>query len=192
VPALFRLATLSRRVRAFFFGLPASRFRTWTIGQYYRLLVRQFASGDYGFLRAVAPNAELTLFSMETYREQSGWREALTTWRDSFGGGPLFDLTEFVNPLRTNGVVLAMLRPEAERPTKSWQSTNLVRLSRGGERLAGVTGRDRFGHHPVAAPPSVRRKRSCSRGDALTPGLRDATAFDLAGQDDASQLRRMR
>src|SRR5919109_5025389 len=82
VPALFRLATLSRRVRAFFFGLPASRFRTWTIGQYYRLLVRQFASGDYGFLRAVAPNAELTLFSMETYREQSGWREALTTWRD--------------------------------------------------------------------------------------------------------------
>jgi hypothetical protein len=61
------------------------------------------------------------------------------------------------------------------------------------ERPGATTARDRFGHHPVVAPlPVLSRKRSCSRGDALTPGLGDATAFDLADQDDASQLRRER
>ena len=51
------------------------------------MLTRRLAEGDFRFLAAVTEHAELTMFTMGTYRGREGWRQALTTWRETLDVG---------------------------------------------------------------------------------------------------------
>jgi hypothetical protein len=95
---VFFLATISRRVRAFFFKLPRSRFRTYWVATYYRVLLQRLGEGNFGFLPAVHEGAELTMFGMETYQGRAAWRQALTSWLESIELG--LETSEYIDPGR--------------------------------------------------------------------------------------------
>ena len=93
---VFGLATLSRRVRAFFFDLPPSRLRTALVARYYHRLTEQMRDADWTFLRAVHPDAEMRLF-FERYLGREGWKDAVSAWRETFAVAEM-ELIEFLNP----------------------------------------------------------------------------------------------
>jgi hypothetical protein len=74
-------------VRRFFWELPDSRLRTYTVASYYDLLVKELSESNFKFLGAVAEDAELTVFTLGTYRGPAGWKEALSTWRETLDVG---------------------------------------------------------------------------------------------------------
>ena len=92
-------ATRSQALRAFFFGLPPSRFRVWFVARYYHRLLEDLGNGRFGFLRAVEPDGELRMF-FETFVGREAWHGALTSWLQSFES-PRFELTEIVFGDRT-------------------------------------------------------------------------------------------
>jgi hypothetical protein len=95
---LFWPVALSRPVRAFFYGLPRSRFRTYLVALYYYRLVEALHEGDYrAFLPAVADDAELTFFDLGRYAGRDKVGEALSQWLETTAGAT-FQLDEFVNP----------------------------------------------------------------------------------------------
>jgi hypothetical protein len=89
-----------------FFELPHSRFRTHFVAQYYHRLIEQLRDGDYRFLPAVRDDAELTFFSIETYRSRASWGEAPRAWRKTWVS-PELDMVEFINP-EGSGVLLVL------------------------------------------------------------------------------------
>ena len=80
VPSLVRLAVYapaarSRAFRRFFWGRPVSRWRTYIVGSFFHVLVRRLGESDFSFLTTVSEDAELTMFTMGTYRGREGWRK---------------------------------------------------------------------------------------------------------------------
>ena len=112
VPSLVRLAVYapaarSRVFRRFFWGRPVSRWRTYIVGSFFHVLVRRLGESDFSFLTTVSEDAELTMFTMGTYRGREGWRQALTTWRETLDVS--LELSEFIN-LGADSRVLVEIR----------------------------------------------------------------------------------
>jgi hypothetical protein len=94
---IFFLSTRSRRLRAFAYGLPRSRFRTFLVARYYHWLVEQFRVGNFSFLPTLSEDGRFELFDLHAYVGRNGVREGLTEWREMFSS-PIFELIELVNP----------------------------------------------------------------------------------------------
>ena len=95
VSPLFRR---SRRLRAFFYGLPRSRLRTALVVRYYRDIMADLDAGNITRqLPAIATDAEVRLFEMEDFRRPEGAEQALRQWREIFPGLKL-EMSEFINP----------------------------------------------------------------------------------------------
>jgi hypothetical protein len=101
---MFFLAVRSRRMRAFFFELPHSRFRTFFVARYYHHLVEHLRQGNFGFLSTVT--GDLTFFELGTFQEPEGWKETLSAWLETFDP-PAMELIEFVDP-GTGKVILTL------------------------------------------------------------------------------------
>ncbi len=111
VPVAFRMAiympaTHSRWIRKFFWKKSPSRWRTYAIANYYWTMVREMSVNNFSFVDAVAEGADLTLFSLGTYRGPQGWREALKTWRETLDVN--LELSEFINPTPEHRVVIGI------------------------------------------------------------------------------------
>jgi ketosteroid isomerase-like protein len=112
VPSLVRVAVYapaarSRAVRRFLWERPVSRWRTYIAGSYFHMVVRRLGESDFTFLTSVSEDAELTMFTMGTYRGREGWRQALTTWRETLDVS--LEVSEFIN-LGADSRVLVEIR----------------------------------------------------------------------------------
>ncbi len=99
--------TRSRCVRAFFRGLPYSRLRAFFVARYYHRLMGYMARGDFNFIQAVSPDAELAVFSLETFRGRDAWRKALSEWMTSLSGLRI-EMAEFLDAGNHRDVLLTL------------------------------------------------------------------------------------
>jgi hypothetical protein len=74
---------------------------------FFHVLVRRLGESDFSFLTTVSEDAELTMFTMGTYRGREGWRQALTTWRETLDVS--LEVSEFIN-LGADSRVLVEIR----------------------------------------------------------------------------------
>ena len=65
------------------------------------------AQGDFNFIRAVAPEAELQVFSIEMFRGREAWPQALSDWMNSLRGLRI-EMAEFLDTGNHRDVLLTL------------------------------------------------------------------------------------
>ena len=106
--APFRVLNLlfrrSRRLRAFVFELPASRFRMAMVSRGFAQIVADMNSFRFDRLRPqISPDALAHWFDLGSYCGPEGWENGLRDWLDGWDD-PALEMREFIDP--GNGQVL--------------------------------------------------------------------------------------
>ena len=105
--ALYLLGIRSAWVRALFFGMPRSRFRTNFVSRYFWQIIEDMGQARFErFLPSVSPDAEVDLFGLGLYRGRDGWRDALQDFLETIPPES-YELVEYLEPGRNDVLLIA-------------------------------------------------------------------------------------